>query len=164
MIDRATLSKLFADHAAPLVLYARQWLDRGLAEDVVQEAYIRLMGQRKLPANPRAWLYCTVRNGAISQFRAQSRRLRREQATAPNETWFEAEAGQWIDGMAARSAMLDLPESQREIIALRLWGQLTLNEIAEVTGSSTSGVFDQYRAGLNALRKAMGVTCKTEDG
>jgi RNA polymerase sigma factor (sigma-70 family) len=130
---------------------------------VVQEAYVRLMDQRKLPVNPRAWLYCAVRNGAISQFRAKGRRRRREQFAAPSELWFEPDAGHWIDGAAARSAMLDLPKSQREIIALRLWGQLTLKEIAQVTGSSTSGVFDQYRAGLNALRKAMGVTCKTED-
>ena len=74
MIDPAKLALWFEAHAAVLVLYARQWLDRGRAEDVVQEAFVRLMAQRTDPNNVRAWLHATVRNAAIDEARAVSRR------------------------------------------------------------------------------------------
>ncbi|HEX4795067.1 MAG TPA: sigma-70 family RNA polymerase sigma factor [Humisphaera sp.] len=160
MIDRAILADLFDRHAAQLVLYARQWLDRALAEDAVQEIYVRLAQQRTPPANPKAWLYRATRNQAISLSRSSRRRQRHEEFAATDEPWFEPDAPGWIDGAAARAAMESLPDSQREVIVLRIWGQMTLKEIATVTGSSTSTVFDQYRAGLTALRTAMGANCE----
>ncbi|MDB5293880.1 MAG: hypothetical protein JWL69_5121, partial [Phycisphaerales bacterium] len=36
-------------------------------------------------------------------------------------------------------------------------------EAAAVMGCSISTVFDQYRAGLQALRKRMGAPCKTSE-
>ena len=57
------LAQLLDQHAAALELYARQWCDS--PEDVVQEAFLKLAGQRDLPANPAAWLFRVVRNGAI---------------------------------------------------------------------------------------------------
>jgi RNA polymerase sigma-70 factor (ECF subfamily) len=163
MPNPATLTELFAAHAGPLVLYARQRLDRSLAEEVVQEAFVRLMSQRMEPRNAKAWLYRTVRNEAISQHRSRTRREQRERVAAPKESWFEPDDGGEIDGAAAREAVQTLPSEQREAIVLRIWGQLTLKEIAAVSGSSTSTVFDQYRAGLRALRKKLEVPCKTNE-
>src|ERR1700744_4453722 len=79
MIDPQRLSALFDAHAAQSVLYARQWLDRAAAEDVVQEVYVRLMLQQDPPANVKAWIFTAVRNEAISQTRSSARRRQREQ-------------------------------------------------------------------------------------
>jgi RNA polymerase sigma-70 factor (ECF subfamily) len=163
MTDWGPCNRLFAAHAARLVLYARQWLDRSVAEDVVQEAFIRLLEQRKHLENPKAWLYRTVRNGAISQLRSHRRRLEREHNSAADELWFEPHGNHWLDGASARAALEALPHAQREVIVLRIWGQMTLKEVAAVSGSTTSTVFDQYRAGLVALRKSMGVSCNRND-
>jgi RNA polymerase sigma factor (sigma-70 family) len=164
MTDWAELSDWFDAHCAPLVLYARQWLDGAAAEDVVQEVYVRLMLQRMKPANVKAWLYKSVRNGAISHARSRSRRENREQATFRGKApWFEAGGEDWLDAEAAREALQSLPPAQREAIVLRIWSDLTLKEIAQVTGSSVSTVFDQYRAGLRALRERMGVSCPTNN-
>ena len=162
MMDYRRFAQLFAAHAARLVLYARQWLDRAAAEDVVQEVYLRLLAQRNAPDNVKAWLYRAVRNEAISQQRSSNRRRQREQRSAETEVWFEPDQATWIDGASAKAAMEALPDVQREIIVLRIWGQMTLKEIAQITGSSTSSVFDQYRAGLKALREAMGVECRND--
>ena len=63
----------FDAHAASLILYARQWLDRSAAEDAVQEVFLRLLALRgREPANVRAWLFASVRNEAISQQRRQA--------------------------------------------------------------------------------------------
>ena len=50
----ATVGRWFDAYAAGLVLYARQWLDAGLAEDVVQGVFVRLLSGCETPASPRA--------------------------------------------------------------------------------------------------------------
>jgi RNA polymerase sigma factor (sigma-70 family) len=157
MIDAERLSKLFHAHAAQLTLYA-QWLDAGAGEDVVQEAYIRLMSQKVEPENVKGWLFTTVRNEAISQTRSLIRRRRHERSD-PRSQWFEPTVADAIDATAATEALQSLPAAQREVIVLRIWGQMTLKEVAEITGSSISTLFDQYRAGLTALRQKMGAPC-----
>jgi DNA-directed RNA polymerase specialized sigma24 family protein len=57
------LARLMDAHAAPLVLYARQWCD--VPEDVVQEAFLKLSCQVRPPLDAIAWLYRVVRNGAL---------------------------------------------------------------------------------------------------
>src|SRR4051812_17219659 len=103
MIDSQRLSQLFDAHAAPLALYARQWLDRAGAEDVVQEAYLRLLSQIAEPVNVKAWLFTTVRNEAISQTRSSARRRRREQ-DRPRDDLFESDRAEMLDGAAAAEA------------------------------------------------------------
>jgi DNA-directed RNA polymerase specialized sigma24 family protein len=46
---------------------------------------------------------------------------------------------------------------------LRIWGQMTLKEVAAITGASISTVFDQYRAGITALRERMGESCQNKN-
>jgi RNA polymerase sigma-70 factor (ECF subfamily) len=159
MIDPERFSELFEAQAASLALYARQWLNAGGAEDVVQEAFARLLAQRVEPTNARAWLFTTVRNEAISQARSKKRRQRREQI-AGREEWFEYSPGDPIDGRIAAEAMKQLSAVQREAIVLRVWGGLSLKEIGAILGCSISTAFDHYRAGLAALRKQMGIACQ----
>src|SRR4029453_2335844 len=80
--DVERLTRIAAEQAPALVLYARQWLDAAGADDAVQEALVALLAQRRFPENPAAWLYRAVRNAAIDQARAATRRRRREQAVA----------------------------------------------------------------------------------
>ena len=68
-----------------------------------------------------------------------------------------------IDAAAAQAALDQVPSTQREVIVMRVWGGMTLAEIAGVTDSPVSTVFDHYQAGLRAVREKMGVPCKTKD-
>src|SRR5438067_6411661 len=82
-MDAGRLDALFDACAAGLVLYARQWLDRPEAEDVVQEVFVRLFARGgPEPPDARAWLYVAVRNASISAARGRRRRQSREQASA----------------------------------------------------------------------------------
>ena len=70
-----------ADRYGPaLLLYARQWCR--CPEDAVQEAFVKLARQRRMPEQPGAWLFAAVRNAAISAARAERRRKAREAAVA----------------------------------------------------------------------------------
>ena len=42
-------------------------------------------------------------------------------------------------------------------------GRKELKEVAAVTGLSISTLFDQYRAGISALRQQMGVPCQNKN-
>jgi RNA polymerase sigma-70 factor (ECF subfamily) len=157
-IGPETLGQLLDQHGGPLVLYARQWCR--CAEDVVQEALLRLVQEPEPPENVVGWLYRVVRNGAISASRSAARRWRREAAIAARgEPWFDASPGDRLDAAAAAEALADLPLEQREVIVARLWGGLTLQEVADLTGASTSTVHRRYELGLMALRERLGVVC-----
>src|SRR5690242_1452038 len=87
------LARLVDRHAAALVLYARQWC--AAPEDVVQEAFLKLVAQRPPPDNPVPWLYRVVRNASLSAARTDRRRQRHESAAAARApAWFaESDAG-----------------------------------------------------------------------
>lgn len=152
------LARLLDEHAAALVLYARQWCSA--PEDVVQEAFIKLVSQTTPPTSPLHWLYRVVRNGALSAYRSELRRRRHESAAASKiPSWFLPTEAAGLDGVAAAAALASLPLEQREVIVARLWGGLTFEQIAELSGSSSSGVHRRYVAGLTTLRERLGVPC-----
>lgn len=154
------LGRLVDEHAAALVLYARQWC--ACPEDVVQEAFLKLVEQKRPPANVLPWLYRVVRNAAISAGRADRRR-RRHEAVAATRTppWFtEAAAG--LDAAAAAAALQGLPPEQREVIVAHLWGGLSFDQVAAVAGCSSSTAHRWYVAGLAALRERLGVACPND--
>lgn len=162
-IDPASLGRCFDAYGAALVLYARQWLQAGAAEEVVQDALVHLMGQRKAPRSVKAWLFAAVRNGAISRLRQRRRQQRYvEQLAAQQAAWFQARPDDLIDAAAAKQALAGLPEEQREVIVLRIWAGLTLQEISDITGQAVSTLFSRYRAGLAELRKRMESPCRTK--
>ena len=153
------LAQVIDRHSAALVLYARQWC--ASAEDVVQEALVKLAIQRTMPHNLPAWLFRAVRNGAISAGRAESRRRRHEGNAARLRDWFGAEPGAPLDAAEAAEALRDLPLEQREVVVAHLWGGLTFEQVAEVTGSSASTAHRRYLAGLACLREKLGEPCPT---
>jgi RNA polymerase sigma factor (sigma-70 family) len=161
-MDSDELGRLIDRHASALELYARQWCDA--PEDVVQEAFLKLAGQGVLPANPAAWLFRVVRNGAINAGTAAKRRKRHESAAAAgSRTWFQADHDATrpdaLDPETATAELQALPLEQREVIVAHLWGGLTFEQIAEVSGLSSSTAHRHYRAGLIALRERLGVSC-----
>jgi RNA polymerase sigma factor (sigma-70 family) len=158
MMDATILGQLVDEHAAALELYARQWC--AAPEDVVQEAFLKLVVQRQLPRNVVPWLFRVVRNRAISDLRsAQRRRKHESQAAAQQPQRLFAGEPAALDGEVAARALRTLPEEQREAITLHLWGGLTFAEIAEVVDSSASSVHRWYLAGLNHLRERLEVPC-----
>jgi RNA polymerase sigma factor (sigma-70 family) len=152
------LARLLDEHAAAMVLYAQQWCDA--PEDVVQEAFLALVRQPAMPENVVGWLYRVVRNEAGNASRASRRRTKREMAVAnTSESWFHVTEEDRLDAAEAAQALKQLPIAEREVIVARLWGGLTFDEIAQLTGASTSTVHRWYQAGLNILRERLGVIC-----
>lgn len=151
------LADLIDAHAAALVLLARQWC--ASPEDVVQESFCKLASQRTPPDQPAAWLFRVVRNAAMDAGKAQRRRQRREAAAARPVPWFDEVSIDGLDAEAAVAAMETLPLEQREVIVARLWGGMTLDEIAAMVGCSVSSAHRRYEAGIAVLRTLLGAPC-----
>ena len=152
------LAALIDAHAAGLVLFARQWC--AAPEDAVQDAFCKLVALRTAPDDPAAWLYRAVRNAAIDAGRSEQRRRRREAAVARPDRWFAEREADGLDAVQAVDAMKALPAGQREVIVARLWGGLTLEQIAGVAGCSVSTAHRRFEAGVAALRERLGVPCQ----
>ena len=160
-IGRAQLGKWFEALSAGLVLYARQWLEAESAEDVVQDVFVRLISLRKPPKNPRTWLFRCVRNAATSRLRRRRRRRRHhERIAASAPVMFHTDPGVPIDADAAQRALAALPRDLQEVVVLRIWGQMKLREIAEITGRPISTLMSQYQSAIEKIRQQMVQPCK----
>jgi RNA polymerase sigma factor (sigma-70 family) len=156
-MDAHDLARLVNSHGPPLILYARQWCQA--PEDVVQDAFVKLIALPQPPRDLVPWLYRVVRNGALDAAKTARRRQRREQAAARPERWFREPAVEGLDAETAVAVLQRLPVEQREVVVARLWGGLNFDEIAGVAGCSASTAFRRFGAALDALRRELGVPC-----
>jgi RNA polymerase sigma-70 factor (ECF subfamily) len=150
-------ARLVDTYGPPLILYARQWC--AAPEDVVQEAFLKLVALRKPPREVVPWLYRVVRNAALDASKMARRRQRREQVAARPERWFVEPAVEGLDAQTAVAALQRLPIEQREVIVARLWGGLHFEQIGALAGCSASTAFRRFDAGLDGLRKELGIPC-----
>jgi RNA polymerase sigma factor (sigma-70 family) len=151
-MEPTVLGRLYRQHAPALYLYARQW--GGSAEDIVQEAFVRLVQQTPPPEQVLPWLYRVVRNEALTAHRTAARRRQREQRASTPEAWFSA-AENRLDANEATRLLADLPLELREAIVARLWGGLTFEEIARLMGCSLPTAHRRYQTGLAQLRERL---------
>ncbi|QVL32184.1 RNA polymerase sigma factor [Telmatocola sphagniphila] len=151
------LGSLIDRLAGPLSLYARQWVDS--PEDIVQEAFLRLVAKPPSEELLVPWLYRVVRNAAIDSLKMSQRRKQREQKHAQGRGWFVEQNVEGLDAEVAVNSLKGLPLEQREIIVAHLWGGLTFEQIAKLTDSSSSTVHRSYQAGLAELRVRLEGLC-----
>jgi len=136
-----------------LVLYARSW-NVHAAEDLVQDAFVKLVEQPKRPENPVAWLCKTIRNAAVSRHRKSERQRKYEtEAARQKPDWFVP--GDSLLAKEAAEKLAELPADRREIVVLRIWNQLSFDEIAELTGTPKTSVFRMYGEALLELKKKL---------
>jgi RNA polymerase sigma-70 factor (ECF subfamily) len=150
-------ARLVDTYGPPLMVYARQWCRA--PEDVVQDAFLKLIALGQPPREVVPWLYRVVRNGAMDAGKTSRRRQRREQIVARPERWFLEPAVDGLDAETAIAALESVPIEQREVIVARIWGGLSFEEIAAVGGCSASSAFRRFNAGIDALRRKLGEPC-----
>ncbi len=155
-LDRdAVLAELFRAHHGPLVRTAALLLgDGGLAEEIVQDAYVKLHGALPRLRQPEAaagYLRTTVVNLARSRLRRH--RVARRHPPLPPAPGPGAEEGVVLseDHREVMAALAGLPRRQRECLVLRFYLDLTEAQIAEALSISTGSVKTHASRGLAAL-------------
>lgn len=167
--DTQAFAELVRRHQGPLLRHARALVGAGSSyEDVVQEAFLKLAWSppelRAVPetdgrqhAQLSSWLHKVTRNLCMDVMRSEARRKRREEAVAAQE----ASAGglDTVEAADTRAAvevtLARLPVDQREVLVLRLLGEKSYREIAEVTGKKVGTVGWLVSVGLKALSEEL---------
>jgi RNA polymerase sigma-70 factor (ECF subfamily) len=125
---------------------------REAAGDVLQSAFLRAVKNRRRfrdVENPAAYLYQIARNEA-----ARAMRRRNVRPLADPETFAAVSGGSTLqeDAEIAFAALARLDTDVREIVELKIYGQLTFREIADVTQLPQGTVATRYRRALESLR------------
>jgi RNA polymerase sigma-70 factor (ECF subfamily) len=142
-----TMEELFAALESPLLNYALRLTEASsAAEDLVQEAFMKLQAQFKEVREPRRWLYRTVHNLALNHQR-QARKIIPLDPASP-AAGEAADPRPLPDEQIARSegiglvrlTLETLDERSRELIRLKFTENLSYKEISERTGLKTGNV------------------------
>jgi RNA polymerase sigma-70 factor (ECF subfamily) len=151
--------RLFDEHFRPLFRFA--WRLTGsvaAAEDVVQECFLALLepscGFDPARTAIRTYLFGAIRNQALKRLR------RREQEMATevvDHRTPETEALRDEMAKAVASAIAQLPETQREVLLLAHYEQLSLAEIAEITQLEIGAVKSRLQRARATLRETLAV-------
>ena len=153
------IEQLYDEHAQPLFAFLLNLTrDETDTRDVLQEIFVKLTREPKLLAGvreERAFLIRLAHNAAIDLIRRRVTRDKTKEnfaaenisifapAADPDEKWFRAELA---------DALGELPEDQRAVVHLKLWGDLTFEEIAAALEISPNTAASRYRYGLDKLR------------
>lgn len=148
------IEALYRQHGAALLLFASAVSgDRGRAQDAVHQVFLKAIenGNLSQAINKKAYLYASVRNAVLNDAKFRDRDAHLDADSA----WFSPPDRDYAGEQNLRCALCDLPDDQREVVVLHIWGELTFSEIGNVLGVSSNTAASRYRYGLAKLRGAM---------
>jgi len=151
--DRNTdeIEVLYHQYGAALLLFASALSgDPVRAQDALQQVFLKLMenGNLSRATDKKAYLFACVRNAILNDCRLQHRNTRVE----VDSIWFIPPDRDYVEEKKLRRALNSLPDDQREVIVLHVWGELTFSEIGVLLGISANTAASRYRYALAKLR------------
>ncbi len=123
------------------------------ALDVVQSAICKALEHQESLRNPKAvksWFYRILVNEALSMLRRAKKETPLEEQMMEQMIYEEAAYDQ---DQQAYALVTRLPEPQRTVIILRYYEEMTLGEIAEITGAYLNTVKTRLYSALEKLNK-----------
>jgi RNA polymerase sigma-70 factor (ECF subfamily) len=152
-LDETAFERLICDYTPSAAALAHQMLrDPALAEDAVQEAFVRVIRKRRQYVSSRPfshWFYAILRNICIDMLRQQKREKNAIQ-------YFRHQIKRYVrneppsDCVTLLSA---LPLHERSVLELRAVHSMTFEEIAVALDISAEAAKKRAQRGLRKLRK-----------
>lgn len=156
--DNSSLADVFERLEKPLLCYAYQLVKRPeVAQDLVQDAFVKLHGQNEKVRDPKPWLYRTVHNLAVNYHRRENRivPLPEDSDKNENQSAHEPMPDEQITRIEAigqiRLVLQKLAPKKRELLRLKFEEELSYKEISLKTGLSVSNVGYQLHHLLKSL-------------
>lgn len=163
--DMEGLAQLIERHHSPLLgyLYRMTGAHRPLAEDLTQEAFLRVLHniqQYRYPRPFKPWLYAIATNLARDHLKsAHTRRTtplshdHPTMLTSPEDAALASTEAEQVS-----RALAALPVHQREVVILRYYQDLSLAEIAAALDIPVGTVKSRLSLGVGRLRAELQVT------
>jgi RNA polymerase sigma-70 factor, ECF subfamily len=156
--DWQALTELVERYQSPLTRFSFRMTggNTQLAEDLVQETFLRLVAYRgKLPACFKPWVFTITRNLIYDAFRSAAYR---KEYQNDDETLQNTDTGinpADHDQEDVVGALQRLPLPQREVLVLRFYHELTLDEIAEITHAPLGTVKSRLFHALKQMKRLL---------
>lgn len=135
------------------------------AADVLQETLVELWRRNGgAPPDP-PLVFATLRRRAIDLARANHSRITREkrwmgESSPEGCTWFESKPHSEEHRIA--TALRAIRPEFAEVVVLKIWGELTFEQVAQTLAINASTAASRYRYGLEALRACLACLNPTE--
>ena len=149
-----TIEVLYRQHGSALLLLASAITgERSRAEDMVHQVFAKLLENGNLShvLDVKAYLFACVRNAALNNIKARQPDVVLNEESA----WFAPPNRDFVEELNLRRALYALPDDQRQVTILHVWGELTFSQIAQLLGISSNTAASRYRYALAKLREAM---------
>ncbi len=163
--DASAFEILYARHRSPLFRFMlRQLREHSLAEELYQDVWQKVIQAReryKPEAKFTTWLYQIAHNRLTDHWRAQQHRPSAsedaiEKAEAiPDPQTPDRQLSAFEERRRLQLALEELPPDQREVVMLRLEQELSLEEIADITGTGRETVKSRLRYAMDKLREKL---------
>lgn len=158
MEEKPTLLQVFEAEESPLLRYAHGLLgQRETAEDLVQEAFIKLHAHWDDVTNPRAWLFRCIRNLALNHLRDHQRESTSEflndlasDSPDPDQSLGKLEALGTLQLLVS-----ELEPADRQLISLKYHENLKYDQISQRTGLSVGNVGYKLHHALKNLADSL---------
>jgi len=150
----AQIEFLYRQHGAALLLFAMAITgERGRAQDALHQVFLKLIenGYLGRVQDKKAYLFACIRNAVLNERKLQGR----HEPLETDSAWFSPPAKDITGEQNLRRALAALPDDQREIVVLHMWGDLTFSQIADLLNISSNTAASRYRYALGKLRDSM---------
>ena len=174
--DESAYRELVGRLEKPLVAFIRRYVgEENLAEDLFQETFVRVvrtLGGFRPEASLTTWIFTIARNLCLDHLKAKKRHREVSMeagSTAEGEVDYRealrskgpeagalAEAGE--DGERLRAAMAELAEPKREALVLRVFSNLSYEEIARITEAPVGTVKFRVHDAIQDLTRKLGAS------
>ncbi|HOW96936.1 MAG TPA: RNA polymerase sigma factor [Kiritimatiellia bacterium] len=158
--DPVALDWIWEAYAARLLAFASAILcSHHDAEETLQNVFLKIARNRDRLADAvslKAYLFTMTRNEACTLIR---KRGRREVSVDPRDLWLvpagNPEPGLPEDAEAAAQRLATLPVRQRDVIVLKVFREMTFDDIAGALDISPNTAASRYRYGMDKLKRRM---------
>ena len=162
MEEKPTLRQVFDAEESPLLRYAHGLTgQRETAEDIVQDAFMRLHEHWHEVEQPRPWLFRCVRNLALNHLRNNKHNSSMETNPQTSKEWEtktpdpQAALGKLETIGTLQLLISELPEPDRTLVSLKYLSGLRYDEIATQTNLSVSNVGYKLHHTLKSLATSL---------
>ena len=153
--ESEALGEIYQRHATALYRVLVAILGAGAdAEDALQSVFVKLATARPRRVRElRAYLLVMARNHALTILRQRPRERALENADLDAVTWEKHDEKLCFEAEDWQRMLNLLPLEQREVIALKVWQEMTFVEIAKLLKISPNTAMSRYRYGIARLRQ-----------
>jgi RNA polymerase sigma-70 factor (ECF subfamily) len=154
--------RLYDEHAGPLLAFLEYRTGNlELAKDVHADTFERVLRTRwrwdPRKGSQKTWLYTIALNVLRDQGRRRAAEARALERVSAGDRRGEPSGVEHLDDRdAVRRGLATLPDDEREAVALYYGADLSVEEIARVTGTRTTTIKGRLHRARGRLRETLG--------